>query len=122
MNRVVHFEIPAEDPENVARFYSEVFNWKIEKWEGPVDYWLITTGEENEPGINGAIMKKEGPQSSVTNMIEVSSIDATVAKVTASGGTILIPKMPVPGVGYAAYFRDKEGNIFGLMQSDTSAA
>ena len=55
MNRVVHFEIPAEDPENVARFYSEVFNWKIEKWEGPVDYWLITTGEENEPGINGAI-------------------------------------------------------------------
>ena len=122
MNRVVHFEIPAEDPENVARFYSEVFNWKIEKWEGPVDYWLITTGEENEPGINGAIMKKEGPQSSVTNMIEVSSIDATVAKVTASGGKILIPKMPVPGVGYAAYFRDKEGNIFGLMQSDTSAA
>ena len=122
MNRVVHFEIPAEDPENVARFYSEVFNWKIEKWEGPVDYWLITTGEENEPGINGAIMKKEGPQSSVTNMIEVSSIDATVAKATASGGTILIPKMPVPGVGYAAYFRDKEGNIFGLMQSDTSAA
>ena len=122
MNRVVHFEIPAEDPENVARFYSEVFNWKIEKWEGPVDYWLITTGEENEPGINGAIMKKEGPQSSVTNMIEVSSIDTTVAKVTASGGTIPIPKMPVPGVGYAAYFRDKEGNIFGLMQSDTSAA
>ena len=122
MNRVVHFEIPAEDPENVARFYSEVFNWKIEKWEGPVDYWLITTGDENEPGINGAIMKKEGLQSSVTNMIEVSSIDETVAKVTASGGTILIPKMPVPGVGYAAYFRDKEGNIFGLMQSDTSAA
>ena len=122
MNRVTHFEIPAEDPENVARFYSEVFDWKIEKWEGPVDYWLITTGEENEPGINGAIMKKEDPFSNISNMIEVASIDETVEKVTASGGTILLQKMTVPGVGYSAYFRDIEGNIFGLMQSDTSAS
>ena len=120
MNRVVHFEIPADNPENVANFYSEVFDWKIEKWEGPVDYWLVTTGDENEPGINGAIMKKEDPQTSVTNIIEVLSIDETVGKVIASGGAILLSKMPVPGVGYAATFRDKEGNIFGLMQPDTS--
>ena len=122
MARVVHFEIPANNPDVVAKFYSDVFDWKIDKWEGPVDYWLITTGGENEPGINGAIMKKEGPQTSITDMIEVTSIDETLAKVTAGGGTILVPKMPVPGVGYAAYFSDVEGNVFGLMQPDTSAA
>ena len=121
MARVVHFEIPANNPDVVAKFYSDVFDWKIDKWEGPVDYWLITTGGENEPGINGAIMKKEGPQTSITDMIEVTSIDETLAKVTAGGGTILVPKMPVPGVGYAAYFSDVEGNVFGLMQPDTSA-
>ena len=122
MARVVHFEVPADDPDAVAKFYSEVFGWKIDKWEGPVDYWLVTTGEEGQAGINGAIMKRDGPQSSITNMIEVTSIDETVEKVTASGGEILAPKMPVPGVGYAAYFRDVEGNVFGLMQPDESVA
>ena len=121
MSRVSHFEIPADDPERAITFYETVFGWKIEKWDDAMDYWMITTGDENEPGINGAIMKKEGPQSSVTNVIEVSSIDETVEKVTANGGTILLPKMPVPSIGYAASFRDDQGNVFGLMQPDTSA-
>jgi uncharacterized protein len=121
MARVVHFEIPAENPDGVVKFYSRVFGWKVDKWEGPVDYWLITTGEKGEPGINGAVMKKEGPQSGITNTIEVTSVDETVEKVVANGGEVLAPKMPVPGVGYAAYFRDVEGNVFGLMQPDTSA-
>jgi predicted enzyme related to lactoylglutathione lyase len=122
MARVVHFEIPADNPDGVAVFYSEVFGWKIEKWEGPGDYWLVTTGEDTQPGINGAIMKKDDSHSNISNTIEVSSIDETMAKVTENGGTILVAKMPVPGVGYAAYIRDIEGNVFGLMQPDVSAA
>ncbi|HPT75026.1 MAG TPA: VOC family protein, partial [Methanomassiliicoccaceae archaeon] len=55
MPRVIHFEIPAEDPERAVEFYKKVFGWKIDKWEGPIDYWLVMTGENDEPGINGAI-------------------------------------------------------------------
>jgi predicted enzyme related to lactoylglutathione lyase len=121
MPRVVHFEIPAEDPDRAVKFYSEVFNWKIEKWTGPVDYRLITTGSEDEPGINGAIMKRQNPQATVTNTIEIPSVDDFLNKIVANGGKIIAPKMPVPGVGYTAYFADTEGNVFGLMQPDTSA-
>jgi predicted enzyme related to lactoylglutathione lyase len=53
MPRVVHFEIAANDPDKAAAFYQEVFGWKITKWEGPQEYWLVETGEEGEPGING---------------------------------------------------------------------
>ena len=54
MPRVVHFEIHADDPQRAANFYQNVFGWQINKWEGPEDYWLVTTGADNEPGINGA--------------------------------------------------------------------
>ena len=121
MPRVVHFEIPAEDPDRAVKFYAEVFNWKIEKWAGPVDYWLITTGSKDEPGINGALMKRQNSQAAITNTIEIPSVDDFLNKIVANGGKIIAPKMPVPGVGYAAYFADTEGNVFGLMQPDTSA-
>jgi predicted enzyme related to lactoylglutathione lyase len=121
MPRVVHFEIPAEDPGRAVKFYSEVFNWKIEKWAGPVDYWLIITGDEDEPGINGAIMKRQNPQATISNTIEIPSVDDFLNKIVASGGKIIAPKIPVPGVGYAAYFEDTEGNVFGLMQDDKTA-
>ena len=55
MKRVVHFEISADDPERAADFYRNVFGWEIAKWEGPIDYWLITTGDEKYPGIDGAL-------------------------------------------------------------------
>jgi predicted enzyme related to lactoylglutathione lyase len=55
--RVVHFEINANKPEELAKFYEQVFNWKFEKWKGPMDYWLIMTGE-NEPGIDGGLSRR----------------------------------------------------------------
>ncbi len=76
MPRVVHFEISSNDPERTKNFYQDTFGWKIEKWEGPVYYWLITTGEKGELGIDGAIKKREREQQdSITNTIEVPSID-----------------------------------------------
>jgi predicted enzyme related to lactoylglutathione lyase len=56
--RVVHFEINANDPEKLTEFYEQVFNWKFEKWKGPMEYWLIMTGE-NEPGIDGGLSRRE---------------------------------------------------------------
>jgi len=51
MPKVVHFEITANEPDRALAFYKNVFGWKFEKWDGPQEYWLITTGESNEPGI-----------------------------------------------------------------------
>lgn len=55
MSRVIHFDLSADDPERAARFYKSVFGWKVEKWQGPSDYWLMTTGDETEPGITGGV-------------------------------------------------------------------
>ena len=120
MPRVVHFEINADNPERAVGFYENVFGWKIEKWAGPVDYWLVMTGEQAEPGIDGGIMQRSQAQGTV-NTVDVPSLDDFVQKVTSVGGKVVQPKTAVPGVGYLAYCEDTEGNIFGMMQNDTSA-
>ena len=121
-SRVVHFELPADDPDRCARFYADVFGWKIEKWGGPTDYWLVTTGEESETGIDGGIGRPQGPEDQTTNTIDVADLDAAVAAVEAAGGTITNAKHAVQGVGWLAYAADTEGNPFGMMQRDESAA
>lgn len=121
MPRVVHFEIDAKKPDRAIKFYEKVFSWKIKKWEGPVEYYLITTGKESEPGIDGGLSRRTEPEPSTVNTIDVPSVDEFIKKVEASGGTIIRPKMAIPGVGYMAYFKDPEGNIFGMMENDESA-
>jgi hypothetical protein len=117
--KVIHFEIPADDPNRAVEFYSKVFGWKIEKW-GPQDYWLAMAGKEDEPGINGAISPR-AQLPVTTNTISVPSIDEFTEKITKAGGKVVTPKMPIPGVGYMAYCVDTEGNSFGIMQSDPNA-
>jgi predicted enzyme related to lactoylglutathione lyase len=121
MPRVVHFEIDAKKPDRAIKFYEKVFSWKIKKWEGPVEYYLITTGKESEPGVDGGLSRRTESEPSTVNTIDVPSVDEFIKKVEASGGTIIRPKMAVPGVGYMAYFKDPEGNIFGMMENDESA-
>jgi Predicted enzyme related to lactoylglutathione lyase len=124
MPRVVHFELPAEDPARAARFYADVFGWQIHKWDGPADYWLVRTGEDS-PGINGALMKPACEQGfapkTPVNTIDVPDVDAAVAKIEAAGGKIVMPRTPIPGVGYVAYFTDTEGVTGGIIQYDKSA-
>jgi uncharacterized protein len=123
MPRVVHFELPADDPERAASFYSDVFGWKVSKMEaGGQPYWLVMTGEEGEPGINGGILQRVAPEQTTMNTIDVASVDDALASITARGGTVALPKMAVPGVGWLAYCHDPEGNVFGIMQSDESAS
>ncbi len=118
MPKVVHFEISVDDPERAAEFYKKVFGWKIEKWDGPQEYWLLNTGEEGEPGIGGGMMKRKDGWSGTYNTIQVDSVDNYLTKITAAGGEIAVPKMAIPGVGYMAYFKDTEGIISGVMQMD----
>ena len=122
MSRVVHFEIHVDDPDRAEQFYTDVFGWKFDKWEGPMDYWLISTGDKSCPGIDGGMMKRRDPMGNVYNTIGIESIDRSIEQITKAGGTIVVPKMPIPGVGWLAYFKDTEGNIFGVMQPDTAAA
>lgn len=123
MPRPIHFDMAADDPERAAKFYGDVFGWKFEKWGGgPMDYWMITTGQSPEPGIDGGLSRRT-PQSGpgTSNTVGVPSLDEAVQKVTAAGGQVLQAKMPIPGVGWFAYCQDTEGNPFGLMQADEGA-
>ncbi len=121
MPRVIHFEIPAKESGKVADFYRNVFGWKIQGWEGPMEYLLCSTGEKEEPGIDGAIYSPTEPFNCVVNTIGVENLDLSMSKVEENGGEIIVPKMVVPGVGYMLYCRDCEGTPFGLMQEDSSA-
>jgi predicted enzyme related to lactoylglutathione lyase len=121
MPRPVHFELPADDPERSVRFYEQVFGWKIQKWDGPMEYWLVTTGETGEIGIDGGIYRRDPNFEGQCNTIGVEDLDASVAAVEAGGGKLLRPKSPVPGMGWLAYCLDTEGNPFGMMQMDPSA-
>jgi len=118
LNRVVHFEVPVDDPEKAEKFYGSVFGWTFQKWGGPVDYWLIKTGEG--VGIDGGMMRKN-PGQPLTNTIEVENVDSACKQIESAGGKVVVPKMAIPGIGYLAYFTDPDGNIFGVMHSDPAA-
>lgn len=120
MARVVHFEIPASDTRRCETFYREVFGWNFQKWEGPMEYWLVSTGTEAR-GIDGGMMKRMSPDQSTVNTIEVPSLDETLASVQRQGGTVTVPRSPIPGVGWIAYCSDTESNLFGVLQPDESA-
>lgn len=124
MNRVVHFEINADNVERAATFYRAVFGWKIEPW-GPPEYGYmhVETGDANEPGIDGGIWKGNGsrpPSGARLNAfncsVEVSNIDETLKQVKDAGGAIAKEKAQIPGVGWLAMCIDTEGNTFGVMQ------
>lgn len=114
-SRVIHFEIPAEDPDRAVAFYRDAFGWAIEKWEGPVDYWLAATGV-GEPGIDGAIMRRGGVAAAVVNTVNVDDIEAAMGRVRAAGGEVAGEIQEIPGVGQHVYCRDTEGHLLGLMQ------
>jgi uncharacterized protein len=121
MNRVVHFELPADNPDRAVDFYKKVFGWQIQKWPGPQDYWLVTTGPDGQPGINGGILRRQHPGAGTCNTVSVKSVDDAVATISKNGGKIAVEKMAIPGVGYLAYCTDTEGNVFGVLQPDADA-
>lgn len=121
MWRVKFFDVSADDPQRAMDFYSKVFGWKFKKWNGPFDYWLVMTGDENEPGIDGGIAKREDPNATIMNFIDVPKVDDAANSVTEHGGKVIQEKQTIPGVGYMMIIQDTEGNMFGLMQEDLEA-
>jgi len=116
-SRVVHFDIPIDEPDRAAAFYSDVFAWNVEKW-GPVDYWTMTSGDEPGPGAEGALTPRSQASEGVIVYVEVADMDAAIARVATAGGAAQTEKMPIPGVGWSAHVRDTEGNLIGLFQTD----
>ena len=121
MPRVVHFEIAVDDPARAEKFYRDAFGWKINKWDGPMNYWLITTGEAGEMGIDGALTLRSEAAAPIVNTIGVESVDDTQKKVLAGGGKVLSPKAVIPGIGYFALCQDTEGNPFGIIEPNMDA-
>ncbi|NOT38107.1 MAG: VOC family protein [Saprospiraceae bacterium] len=119
-NRVVHFEIPCDNPEKTMDFFKEVFGWTFQQFV-PEQYWVVITGDEKSPGINGGLMKRKDPKQPVSNSIDVADLDKAVTDIEKAGGKIVVPKMPIPAVGWLAYFTDPDGNIHGIYQNDPSA-
>lgn len=127
MPRVIHFEIHADRPERAMRFYASVFGWQFTSLKGmPVEYWAVQTGDAG-PGIDGGLMARLTPLdgSSVTAFvatIAVSNLDQYVMKVATSGGQLAVPKIAIRGIGWLAYCKDTEGNLFGMLQADAAAS
>ena len=120
MPRPVHFEIPADDPARAIRFYERVFGWQFQRWDGPMSYWLVRTGGEG-PGIDGGLHPRAHPGQGPVNTIDVASCDEALRSIEGAGGSTVVPKMAVPGIGWLAYCSDPEGNTFGIMQADEAA-
>ena len=122
MARVVHFEVRCDNLDRAERFYSDAFGWSITHWENsPVDYRLISTGPEDEPGINGALISRAGASDSqggvgYVNTIQAEDLPQTEQRIEAAGGERIVAPALIPGVGTVAYFKDSEGNIFAALQ------
>ncbi len=123
MDKVVHFEIPADDTARAKRFYETAFGWAVESYP-EFDYHGLITVQRDEKtrlpkeagAINGGMMKRRSPINNPVITINVEDMDRAVEKVKKSGGKIVREKMSVGGMGLAAYFEDSEGNVLGLWQ------
>ena len=128
---VVHFEIPADNPERAVKFYRELFGWDIKKYEGKVandmDYWMVKTvptderGQSVRPGVNGGIMPRMFPGQAPVNYIAVEEVDQFVQKGKRLGAKVLVEKQAVPGMGWFAQLTDPEGNVLAVWQHDPAA-
>jgi predicted enzyme related to lactoylglutathione lyase len=116
MARVVHFEVPAGTDAS-RKFYETVFGWKFFKYEGETEYWLITTGEDPTPGINGGLGGAANDIQGTVNTVGVDDIDETLKMVEANGGKVIMPKGLIPDIGYLAYVQEPDGVTFGVIQN-----
>ena len=124
MARPVHFEIHADDPQRAVEFYTAVFGWTVNQYADQ-QYWLVSTGPTDEPGIDGAILPRMGdrpaagaPVVGMVNTMQVDDLDASLSTAFARGGVLALDKMVIPGVGTVAYVLDSEANVIGMLQPE----
>ena len=127
MLRPVHFEVHVEDPERAMKFYRSVFKWEFTKWDGGMDYWMVVTGPKEDAGISGGMVRRKGMASGADAVIafvctmDVPSVDEYGEKILNAGGVLALPKSAIPGMAWLAYYKDTEGNVFGIFQEDKNA-
>ena len=122
MPTIVHIDIATEDPQRARRFYESLFGWKMATPPGMPDFYLFeTTDLSGKPGVGGGLGRRGEPSQRITAYIGVDSIEKYSEQVAGLGGSLLHPKMTVPGWGYLAVCQDTEGNTFGLWQEDRNA-
>lgn len=124
-NNLKHFAINADDLPRARRFYERVFGWRFEPW-GPPGFYLIATGTEQEPGVQGALQGRRElvpgkPMIGFECTIGVDDVDKVAAAVQSNGGRILMEKTTIVGVGDLIFFEDPEGNVAGAMRYDDKA-
>src|SRR5436305_2607687 len=103
MPRVIHFELHADDPERAIRFYQSLFGWTFNKWDGPTDYWVIKTGSKRQLGIDGGMIRRRGKIDGKAVIayictVDVPSLDQSLQALAQHGGTLVVPRMPIPEV------------------------
>jgi hypothetical protein len=121
MPRPIHLEIPADNPDRAVKFYEQTFGWEFQLWAGPTKYWLFSSGDAKAPGIDGGLLERNPMLTGPTATLDVADVDAACAAVVKNGGTIVAPKFAAPGIGWLAYFKDPEGNLFGMIKEDQAA-
>ena len=120
MPKIVHFEIPVDDPDRATRFYEEVLGWQVSRF-GDQPYWLVRAGADEEAGANGALVGRDRLHEHPVVVAGVEDVEAVVARVEEAGGRVLQGVTPIPGVGWSAFASDPEGNVVGLFQADDEA-
>ena len=122
MPTIVHFDLPADDTQRAIAFYSELFGWTFQKAEGvPMEYYLIATKNlDGSSGLAGGMGPRGAPDQQMMNYIGVPSVADYLERVTRIGGTVIMPRTPIPGVGSLAICQDTEGNRFGLVDDNES--
>jgi predicted enzyme related to lactoylglutathione lyase len=115
MAKVVHFEIPVDDPERASAFYREALGWEINGF-GDEPYWLVTAGSPEDRGADGALIGRGDIHQHPVLIVGVESVDDSLARVEQAGGTVLQGRLEIPTVGWSAYVRDPEGNTIGLFE------
>jgi len=120
MSKIVHFEIPVDDARRATSFYHDVLGWEISQYEDQ-GYWLVRAGGDDEAGANGALIERGDLHQAPVVIAAVSDIDGALTRVEKAGGRVTQVKQPIPGMGWAAYARDTEGNAIGLFQVDAGA-
>jgi predicted enzyme related to lactoylglutathione lyase len=119
-NPIVHFEIPATQPESLSRFYSDLFGWTFQKLPIPgPEYWLCAS-EAGGAGLSGAVMQRQHERQPWMNYVGVESIDRAIEQAKKLGAQVALPKMPIPGGGAVAAIIDPQGNVCGLLERTPS--
>jgi len=127
MDKVVHFEIQVDDAARAREFYGSAFDWELNEMDmgGGNMYTTVTTTAIDETtrqpteagAINGGLMQRSADTQAPVITIGVTSIDESLKKVEAGGGSTVQPRTEIPEMGAYAYFKDSEGNVMGLWET-----